>query len=137
MDASDAILALYCVLPVAALLGGEIYYRFLVDSTDGFDLDLVTHRWLQRHYRFNNFDVRDDVDYADRIAPGRMRVTVLGDSYSNGHGLEDVSQRLDNVLRGLSRTRIAPTAASAAIARRTRRGRGRDLLRGDVSLLRD
>ena len=135
MDASDAILALYCVLPVAALttfvlcwrrarstkrsgwlvaagnvsllvallsvalLGGEIYYRFLVDSTDGFDLDLVTNRWLQRHYRFNNFDVRDDVDYADRIAPDRLRVTVLGDSYSNGHGLEDVSQRFVNVLR--------------------------------------
>ena len=83
----------------ALLLGGEIYYRFVQDSTDGYDLDLVTQRWLERHYRYNNFGVRDDVDYARRIAEGRTRLTVIGDSYSNGHGLERVDERFVNRLR--------------------------------------
>jgi hypothetical protein len=135
MNGSDAMLALFCALPAAALLafvlcwrrsrraggstplllagnasllvallgalllGGEIYYRFCYDSTDGYDLDLVTQRWLERHYRYNDFGVRDDVDYAPRIAEGRTRLTVIGDSYSNGHGLVDVGERFVNRLR--------------------------------------
>lgn len=91
--------SLFAALLSALLLGGEIYYRFVYDSTDGYDLDLVTNRWLERHYRFNNFDVRDDVDYVAGIAPDRSRVTVVGDSYSNGHGLEDVGERFVNRLR--------------------------------------
>ena len=91
--------SLLVALVAVLLLGGEIYYRFLYDSTDGYDLDLVTQRWLERHYRYNNFGVRDDVDYAPRIAEGRTRLSVLGDSYSNGHGLVRVGERFVNLLR--------------------------------------
>ena len=81
------------------LVAGEVYYRFVYDGTDGYDLDLVTRRWLDRNYRSNNFGVRDDIDYENRIRPGKRRITVLGDSYSNGHGLADVEQRFVNLLR--------------------------------------
>jgi hypothetical protein len=92
-------LLLFLGLCSLVLAPGEIYYRFVYDGTDGYDLDLVTNRWIQRHYELNNFGVRDDVDYADRIEPGKRRLTVLGDSYANGHGVADVGLRYVNRLR--------------------------------------
>jgi len=92
------------VLALLALAGtamtiGELYYRFVYDRSDAMHASLVSRRWIERHYRYNNFHVRDDVDYALRIAPGRTRITVLGDSFANGHGVADVRRRFVNLLR--------------------------------------
>jgi SAM-dependent methyltransferase len=92
-------LLLFLGLCSLVLAPGEIYYRFVHDGTDGYDLDLVTNRWIERHYEMNNFGIRDDVNYADRIEPGKRRLTVLGDSYANGHGVADVAERYVNRLR--------------------------------------
>lgn len=91
-------LLLGCLASVA-IAAGEVYYRFVYDASDDWDLGPVTQRWLRRHYRYNNLGVRDDTDYAPRIGPGRRRISVLGDSFSNGHGLSDVGQRFVNRLR--------------------------------------
>lgn len=87
-------LLLSLVLPV-----GEVYYRFFVDETDGWDLGLVTERWYRRHYRTNNFGVRDDVDYRLARDPARPRLTILGDSFANGHGMPEVATRFTNIIR--------------------------------------
>lgn len=81
------------------LAPGELYYRFFYDEPDGFGLGLASKRWMARHYSFNNLGMRDDVDYALAIAPGRTRVTFLGDSFTNGHGVSQVEARFVNRLR--------------------------------------
>jgi hypothetical protein len=80
-------------------VGGELYYRFGVDSTDSFGLTRVCQRWFQRHYQFNNFGLRDNVDYAMTRAPGARRVTFLGDSFTAGHGIANVEDRFANRVR--------------------------------------
>jgi len=92
-------LALLAGLLAIALAGAEIHYRFVYDESDGFHLGRTSERWIERHYRYNNFGVRDDVDYADARQTGRTRITVLGDSFANGHGLAQIDDRFVNRLR--------------------------------------
>jgi hypothetical protein len=91
---------LVTVLCVAvALLGLEVFYRFVYDATDSFALSKTSQRWFERHYEENSWHVRDDVDYQDARTSGRHRVTFLGDSFTNGHGVADVDRRFANLLR--------------------------------------
>lgn len=80
-------------------LGAELYYRFVFDSTEGFQISLTSQRWVDRYYTRNNLGVRDDVDYRRAVAPGKTRLTFLGDSYTAGYGVADVERRFVNLLR--------------------------------------
>lgn len=86
-------------LSTVALLGGEIYYRFLHDTTDAFGLARVTQDWMLRHERMNRFGFRDDLEYAPDRAPDKRRVAFVGDSFTAGHGVEDVNLRFANRIR--------------------------------------
>ncbi len=48
---------------------GEIYFRVIYDATDSFSFTLTSQRWFERHYAYNNWDYRDDVDYTARPHP--------------------------------------------------------------------
>lgn len=85
------------LLLVCAL--GEIYCRFVLDSTDAFQMSRVSERWFQRHYQFNASNVRDNVDYMTPVPQGRRRITFLGDSFTAGHGIKDVDRRFGNLIR--------------------------------------
>lgn len=88
------------LLLVSLLLpAGEIYYRYFYDETDGWDWGLVSARWYRRHYRPNNFQIRDNIQYRLKRNPAKRRLTILGDSFANGHGLRDVELRFANRLR--------------------------------------
>jgi lysophospholipase L1-like esterase len=80
-------------------LAAESYYRFWYDDTDAFAVTRTTVRWGQRHYRLNNFGVRDDVDYSLKKSDNRRRTLFLGDSFTAGHGVENVDDRFLNRLR--------------------------------------
>jgi hypothetical protein len=81
------------------LLGFEAQLRFFYDASDGDNRTRVSQRWFARHWRSNNFGLRDDVDYALRREPGRVRISFVGDSFTAGHGVPDVSVRYANRLR--------------------------------------
>ncbi len=82
------------------LLGGELYYRFVYDTTDSFGLTRTSQRWFQRYYQMNNARVRDNIfRYPPRPEPGRRRVTFFGDSFTAGHGVADVDERFANLVR--------------------------------------
>ena len=82
-----------------ALLLGELWFRFVRDTTDSIGYTKVARRWHERHYSFNNFDYRDNVDYVlDRVG-GSHRVSFVGDSFTAGHGIADVDQRVGNRIR--------------------------------------
>ena len=83
-----------------AFLAGEIYFRLLYDRPDAFGLTRASRRWLERHYVYNQAGPRDNVEYVNRILPGKRRVSFLGDSFTAGYGVADVGQRFANLIRG-------------------------------------
>ena len=82
-----------------SVLGGEIYYRFFCDTTDGLGYTKVNQRWFDRHWQLNPAEFRDNIDYSLKIKPGQRRITFLGDSFAAGHGVKDVEDRFANRLR--------------------------------------
>ena len=90
---------LLLALALSVLPVGEIYYRFVYDASDGFDLGLASERWFERYYQRNAQGVRDSVDLRGPRSADRPRFTFIGDSYTNGHGLKDVEQRFVNRIR--------------------------------------
>jgi len=92
-------LVLAFLLSVAAL-GGELYFRFVFHGTDSFGLLESTKRWVDEHYAYNSDKLRDDVDYDLGAVPaGKRRITIVGDSFTAGHGVPDVADRFANRLR--------------------------------------
>jgi hypothetical protein len=90
------------VLAVLLLItgtAGEIYYRFIVDTTDSFSLTRVCDRWFKRHYEFNRAGARDNIEYLPERNSALRRITFLGDSFTAGHGIRDVEQRFTNRIR--------------------------------------
>jgi len=83
----------------SALLLGEIWFRFLVDTTDSLAFTKISERWVERHWQRNTAGVRDDIEYAPKIQTGKRRVTFIGDSFTAGHGIKDVEDRFANRLR--------------------------------------
>src|ERR1043166_10236465 len=90
----------FCFLCSLGFLGGEIYYRFIYDTTDSFNYTKVSRRWQARHYQKNAQTVRDNVNYQLRIPPVKRRITFIGDSFTAGHGVKNVEDRFANRNRG-------------------------------------
>jgi hypothetical protein len=77
----------------------ETYYRFIYDQTDAMADTLVSTAWYHRHYHRNNIGVRDEMDYAFVRAPGKRRITFVGDSFVAGLGVKNVEDRFVNRIR--------------------------------------
>ena len=93
-------LLVFTWLIAVLVFGGEIYYRFFVDTTDSFGLTLHTKRWFARHYHRNPTGFRDSLMmYEAKRAPHVRRITFLGDSFTAGHGVDDVENRFANIVR--------------------------------------
>ena len=84
------LLVLLFLLSLGAL-GGEVYYRFVYDTTDSLAYSKVSKRWFARHYHRNLQGCRDNVEYAPLCEPGKRRVSFVGDSFTAGHGVKDVN----------------------------------------------
>ena len=89
---------LFCFISII-YISGETYYRFFVDTTDSFAINKLSQRWLKRHYQSNKQSLRDNVDYNSKIAPGKRRLTIIGDSFTAGHGVKKVDDRFGNLLK--------------------------------------
>jgi hypothetical protein len=84
------------------LAGAEIYYRFLLDTTDSFGLTKLNRRWYYRHWRVNQSGYRDSEPIYHAVrTPGKPRLTFLGDSFTVGHGINNVEDRFPNRIRSL------------------------------------
>ena len=93
-------LLVLCLLLSLVLLGGEIYYRYIYDTTESFGLTKTTIRWFERHFHKNKSGFRDSMPaYQKRVAPGKRRFTFIGDSFTTGHGVPDVDDRFANLVR--------------------------------------
>ena len=91
---------LVCVLLLAVfILSGELYYRFVYDTTESFGLSKTTQRWFTRHFRRNSLGFRDSIEYPNASEVGSPRLTFLGDSFTAGHGIANVEDRFVNIVR--------------------------------------
>jgi len=81
------------------MLSGELYYRFVYDTTESFGLSKTTQRWFTRHFRRNSLGFRDSIEYPNASEVNRPRVTFLGDSFTAGHGIANVEDRFVNIVR--------------------------------------
>jgi hypothetical protein len=79
--------------------GGELYYRFVYDTTDSIAYTKVTQQWGRKYIVENAAGFRDNIQYALKIAPGKRRISFLGDSFTVGHGIKSVEDRFPNLLR--------------------------------------
>jgi hypothetical protein len=93
-------LVLFIFLLSLVLAGAETWYRFAVDTTDSFGRTQINQRWFDRHWKLNQMGYRDCVTvYPLERAPGKRRITFLGDSFAAGHGVTDVEDRFANRIR--------------------------------------
>lgn len=92
------VLVLSLLLSIA-LSCGEVWFRFVHDTTDSIGYTKVARRWLDRHYESNNYGFRDNIDYQPARNEKAHRLTFLGDSFTAGHGIADVDRRVANLLR--------------------------------------
>lgn len=79
--------------------GGELYYRYVYDTTDSLAYTKVSRQWMERYCRYNAAGFRDNVEYSLERQPGVRRITFLGDSFTAGHGIKSVEDRFPNLIR--------------------------------------
>jgi len=89
----------FCFLFSIVVLTGEIYYRFIYDSTESFGLTKTTQHWFAKHFHRNSLGFRDSIEYELPNSSHRSRVTFLGDSFTAGHGIPNVEDRFANLVR--------------------------------------
>jgi len=81
------------------LVTGEVYFRFIYDTSDSFGTTKTNVRWLERHFQKNLMGFRDSAEYNNIILLGKRRVTFIGDSFTAGNGVPNVEDRFVNVIR--------------------------------------
>lgn len=86
-------------LVMLAGLGGEMYYRYIYDTTDALAYTKVSKRWKKRYYVRNSAGFRDNIEYTTQRQSGKRRITFLGDSFTVGHGIKSVEDRFVNLIR--------------------------------------
>lgn len=80
-------------------VSGETYFRFYVDTTDSFAISKLSKRWMKRYFHENNAKIRDNIPYESKKTPGKRRLTIIGDSFTNGQGIKNINKRFGNILR--------------------------------------
>ena len=91
---------------LAALTVVELYFSVIFDSTDSFNMTLVSQKWFnkyvkpdQKYLEFQNgrsTTYRNDTEYPKTISDGREHICFIGDSFTFGHGIENVADRFSN-----------------------------------------
>mgnify|MGYP001612252472 CR=1 FL=1 len=76
-------LVVLLLLSIVFLIG-ESYYRFVYYATDSYSQTRTSQRWFDRHFQYNNAQVRDSVDYVFTRRSTRPRFTLMGDSFTEG-----------------------------------------------------
>jgi hypothetical protein len=74
----------------------ELWYACCVDQTDSFNSSNVSQRWFQRHVQLNPQGFRDTEPFTRVIPADRRRIVFVGDSFTYGHGIENVADRFSD-----------------------------------------
>ena len=92
-------LILTYVILVAALVGGELYLRYgYADSR--MELALYGNNWSNRYIQRNSLGYRDE-EWTTEELDAKRTIFALGDSFTEGWGLNNPADRYTEVLGGL------------------------------------
>ncbi len=86
-----------CTLAVVFLLG-EAYFKFVWLEPDGFGASLHTRLWARKYLHPRNSLGYRDGEHPPEAFEGKRSLFVVGDSFVEGAGLRDWTQRTSNVL---------------------------------------
>lgn len=89
-------LGLSCWMLCVGLTALELYFAFIYDASDSFNMTHVSKRWFQKHVVTNDEGFRDDHPFPQTVPPGVHRICFLGDSFTFGHGINDVRNRFSD-----------------------------------------
>ena len=89
---------LICWLVLSVGLTGETYYRFYADYTDSFSISKLSKRWMDRHYKSRN-----NLDFNPFISNNKRRISIIGDSFTKGHGVKNISDTYPKILQDLNK----------------------------------
>lgn len=100
----NALLGLWFL--AAMLTGVEAYFALFRDTTDAFNQTNVSKRWFAIHadaeardLKFENGEgirYRETAAFEQEVLEGVKRVIFLGDSFTFGHGINDMEDRFSN-----------------------------------------
>lgn len=106
LTAANAGLSLWLLLVL--LTGCELYFAFMFDETDSFNMTQVSRKWFRRYVEPHQFALtfssgestlyRDDREFQPP-GPSQTHVMFIGDSFTFGHGIKRVEDRFSNRLR--------------------------------------
>lgn len=103
---ANALLSLWLFL--ALLTGVELYFALLFDATDSFNMSNVSQVWFRRHIKpdqqflklgHGGISYRDNQTFPKSVPQDKTHICFVGDSFTFGHGVSDVSDRFTNRVR--------------------------------------
>ncbi len=85
---------MFCALMTVCELG----FALFVDHSDAFNMTNVSKRWFQIHIeqQRNEFGARDVEPFEKSLASGQKRIVFIGDSFTVGHGIDDMANRFSD-----------------------------------------
>src|SRR5262245_14175050 len=80
---------------VALVTVCEFVFAFFIDRSDAFNATNVSRRWTELHIdrERNSMGFRDRSGFPKTLPPGEKRICFVGDSFTMGHGVVDMSDR--------------------------------------------
>jgi hypothetical protein len=81
---------------LAGITAVELYFAFVYDQSDSYNMSNVSKHWFARHVHRNAFGCRDDHEFPAHIPDGMRRICFVGDSFTFGHGIKEVSDRFSD-----------------------------------------
>ncbi len=84
---------------LALLTLPEIACALFYDQTDSFSQTNVSRRWFALHVQPNRDGFRDDQPLPTQRQPNQQSIVFVGDSFTFGHGVKNISDRFTDRLR--------------------------------------
>jgi hypothetical protein len=84
------------------LTAAEATFALFIDRSDTFDVTNVSKRWFRRHLdaeRHEPLGNRDSEAFTKFVAPGKERIAFVGDSFTAGHGINNMADRFSDRIR--------------------------------------
>ena len=87
----------------AALTAAELIFALFVDHSEAFNASMIAKRWFQVHFdsQRNNDGFRERRILATPLPEGVNRILFLGDSFTAGHGVNNIDDRFTERLEVL------------------------------------
>lgn len=88
-----------CLISTCMCLSAlELYFRFFFIQSDGVGITYAHKKWIEKYWKpINSYGFRD-VEWLPSDLSGKKVIIVVGDSFTAGHGIKNISDTFSGVL---------------------------------------